>query len=207
VPRSRAFGLAAAGVLAGALGTALWWRRNPSPCPYAQRFWVELPHPSITRARLLEILAPEAGERVLEVGPGTGYYTLGVARALGERGRLDIVDVQRRMLEHTCARAREAGLGDIVVPAHADARELPHPDATFDAAYLCTTLGEVPDVDAALAEMRRVLRPAGRLVVGETLFDPHFVRARDLRARAERVGLRHERWSGGAVGYYARFST
>jgi ubiquinone/menaquinone biosynthesis C-methylase UbiE len=207
VARSRAFGLAAAGVLAGALGTALWWRRHPSPCPYAQRFWVELPHPSITRARLLEILSPEAGERLLEVGPGTGYYTLGVARALGERGRLDIVDVQRRMLEHTCERAREAGLGAIVVPAQADARELPHPDATFDAAYLCTTLGEVPDVDAALAEMRRVLRPAGRLVVGETLFDPHFVRARDLRARAERVGLRHERSSGGAVGYYARFST
>jgi ubiquinone/menaquinone biosynthesis C-methylase UbiE len=193
------------GVLGGALAAALLWRRNPSPCPYAQRFWVELPHPSITRARLLEIVAPEAGEHVLEVGPGTGYYTLGVAGGLGGRGRLDIVDIQRRMLGHTCARAREAGLGDIVVPVHADARKLPHPDATFDAAYLCTTLGEVPDVDAALAELRRVLRPGGRLVVGETFFDPHFVRARDFEPRAERVGLRHERRGGGVAGYFARF--
>src|SRR5918998_834567 len=73
---------AGAGALAAAAGAALWWRRNPSPCPYAQRLWVELPHPSITRARLLEVLAPATGERVLEVGPGTGYYTLGVARPL-----------------------------------------------------------------------------------------------------------------------------
>jgi protein-L-isoaspartate O-methyltransferase len=41
-----------------------------------------LPHPSITRTRLLETLPPEAGKRMLEVGPGTGYYTLGVARPL-----------------------------------------------------------------------------------------------------------------------------
>ena len=106
---------------------------------------------------------------------------------------------------------RGAGLADIVVPVHADARELSHPDAshpdaTFDAAYLCATLGEVPDVDAALAELRRVLRPGGRLVVGETFFEPIFVRARDLQARAERVGLRHERRGGGVAGYFARFS-
>jgi hypothetical protein len=54
-------------------GAALWWRRHPSACPYSQRFWVEAPHPFITRARLREALAPSPGSRVLEVGPGTGY--------------------------------------------------------------------------------------------------------------------------------------
>ena len=39
---------------------ALWWRRNPSACPYSQRFWVEAPHPFITRRRLLEILVEQA---------------------------------------------------------------------------------------------------------------------------------------------------
>ena len=34
------------------LGAALWWRKNPSACPYGQRFWVEAPHPIITRERL-----------------------------------------------------------------------------------------------------------------------------------------------------------
>jgi hypothetical protein len=58
------------------LGVALWWRRHPSACPYGLRFSVGLPHPLITRSRLREILAPEPGWRMLEVGPGTGYYSL-----------------------------------------------------------------------------------------------------------------------------------
>ena len=206
VSRARSGAALAGAATAGLLGGALWWRRNPSPCPYSQRFWVELPHPSITRGRLEEILDPRPGERMLEVGPGTGYYTLPVARRLGPDGRLDIVDIQEAMLDHTMARAREAGLGTIVVPARADARELPYPDATFDAAYLCTTLGEIPGVDRALAELRRVVRPGGRLVVGETYLDPHFVRPGALRASAERAGLRFDRRSAGVGGYFARFS-
>jgi hypothetical protein len=54
------------------LGAALWWRKNPSACPYGQRFWIEAPHPIITRTRLREVLDPSPGERVLEIGPGTG---------------------------------------------------------------------------------------------------------------------------------------
>ena len=47
---------------------ALRWRKNPSACPSALRFFVGLPHPFITRARLRETLAPRPGERVLEPG-------------------------------------------------------------------------------------------------------------------------------------------
>src|SRR3954464_9048766 len=66
-------------VLAAVVAVALWWRKNPSACPYNQRFWVQAPHPLITRARLREALAPRPGERMLEIGPGTGYYSLPVA--------------------------------------------------------------------------------------------------------------------------------
>ena len=99
----RTLGLAAAAALAGG---ALWWRKNPSACPYGQRFWVEAPHPLITRARLRDVLAPQPGERVLEVGPGTGYYTLDVAEWIAPDGELDIFDVQQAMLDHTMRRAR-----------------------------------------------------------------------------------------------------
>jgi uncharacterized membrane protein len=63
------------GLLAGAplVGAMLWWRRHPSACPYSQRFWLEPPHPLITRARLHDILEPQLGERILEIGPRTGY--------------------------------------------------------------------------------------------------------------------------------------
>src|SRR3954449_12642731 len=94
-------------------GAALWWRSNPSACPYGQRFWVEAPHPFITRPRLREILAPQPGERILEVGPGTGYYALPVASWLAPTGRLDVADVQQEMLDHTVGRAREQGIENI----------------------------------------------------------------------------------------------
>jgi len=194
-------GLTAAGaVVAG----ALWWRRNPSACPYGQRFWIEAPHPLITRARLRETLGPQPGERVLEVGPGTGYYTLDVASAVRPGGSVDVVDLQQEMLDHTMRRARERGIENIT-PARADARRLPHPDASFDAAYLVAVLGEIPDQPAALRELARVLKPGGRLVVGELFGDPHWVSPVTLRARAEDAGLAFERRSGPAIGYFARF--
>ena len=191
-------GLTAAGA---ALAGALWWRRNPSACPYGQRFWIEAPHPLITRARLREVLAPRPGERVLEVGPGTGYYSLEVAESVGH---LDVFDLQQEMLDHTMRRARERGVENIT-PARADARRLPYPDASFDAAYLVAVLGEIPDQPAAMNELARVLKPGGRLVVGELFGDPHWVSPRSLRARAEDAGLAFERRSGPAVGYFARF--
>lgn len=114
----------------GALGAAAWWRTHPSPCPYGQRFWVEAPHPIITRKRLLEILSPAPAEQLLELGPGTGYYTLPVARRL-DGGRLCIVDIQQQMLDHTMRRAGEVGISNIE-PACADAVSLPYTDRTFE---------------------------------------------------------------------------
>ena len=185
------------------LGAALWWRRHPSACPYSQRFWVEAPHPFITRARLREILEPRGGERLLEVGPGTGYYSLPVAGWLSPGGSLDVVDVQAEMLDHTLRRAREAGIGNIT-PAQADARELPFAADTFDGAYLVTVLGEIPDQDAALRELRRVVRQGGRIIVGELFGDPHMVTHGALARRAGEAGLRVERKLGGPLWHFTR---
>jgi len=193
--------LAAAGAVTA---TALWWRKNPSACPYGQRFWVEAPHPLITRARLRDVLAPQPGERVLEVGPGTGYYTLDVADWVGPGGSVDIFDLQQEMLDHTMRRAGERGPSNIT-PTQGDARELPYPDATFDAAFLVTVLGEIPDQDAALRELARVLKPGGRLVVGELFGDPHWVSPKRLGAGAEEAGLTFAERSGSPLGYFARF--
>jgi SAM-dependent methyltransferase len=189
----------------GALGAALWARKNPSPCPYSQRFWVEAPHPWITRERLREALEPGPGERVLEVGPGTGYYTLDLARWIGPEGQLDIFDIQQEMLDHTQRRVAEEGLTN-VLPRQGDARALPYESETFDAAVLVTVLGEVPDQAAALRELRRVVRPGGRLIVGETALDPHFVAPGSLGSRAELAGFRLERRVGPPFGYFARFA-
>src|SRR3954464_6404118 len=87
--------------VAATLGAALWWRRNPSACPYGQRFWVEAPHPMITRSRLRETLGPAAGERLLEIGPGPGCYTLEMAGWVQPGGTVEVFDLQQEMLDHT----------------------------------------------------------------------------------------------------------
>jgi ubiquinone/menaquinone biosynthesis C-methylase UbiE len=159
----------------------------------------------ITRARLREMLAPAAGERVLEIGPGTGYYTLELAESLRPGGQLEIFDIQQQMLDHTMALVAERGLTNVIA-TQGDAQTLPYDDDGFDAVVLTTTLGEIPDPDAALAEVARVLRPGGRLVVGELFGDPHYTSPGTLRRRGERAGLRLEHRSGPPFGYFARLA-
>jgi ubiquinone/menaquinone biosynthesis C-methylase UbiE len=195
----RLVALAALAVIAA----ALWWRKNPSACPYGQRFFVESPHPLITRDRLRQILEPESGERVLEIGPGTGYYTLDLAEWVGPDGAVEIFDIQQEMLDHTMERARERGISN-VHPTLGDARSLPYADDSFDAAALTAVLGEIPDPDAALREINRVLKPGGRLIVGELFGDPHMVTLSTLRRRAEAASLVFEGHVGPKLGYFAR---
>jgi SAM-dependent methyltransferase len=194
--------LAAAAALVVA---ALWWRRNPSACPYSQRFWVQTPRPLITRERLRATLAPAPGERILEIGPGTGYYTLDLAEWVGPEGTLEIFDIQREMLDHTMGRVGERGLANVTA-TQGDAQALPFDDASIDAVVLTTVLGEIPDQGAALSEITRVLRPGGRLVVGELFGDPHYTSPGALRDRGEAAGLRFEHRNGPPFGYFARLA-
>jgi ubiquinone/menaquinone biosynthesis C-methylase UbiE len=195
-------------LLAGAalVAASWWWRKNPSACPYGQRFWVEAPHPFITRERLRETLDPRPGERVLEIGPGTGYYTLDLAEWVGSDGTIEIFDLQQEFLDHTMERAADRGLSNVRA-TQGDARALPYEDDSMDAVVLVAVLGEILDPDAAIREIARVLRPGGHLVVGELLGDPHFTTPRRLERYAQRAALRVVRRNGPSFGYFARIES
>jgi ubiquinone/menaquinone biosynthesis C-methylase UbiE len=185
------------------LGAALWWRENPSACPYGQRFWVEAPHPFITRERLRAVLRPEPGERVLELGVGTGYYSLDLAEWIAPGGTLELFDLQQKFLDHVMRAAAERGASNLV-PTQGDATSLPFEDASMDAVVLTAVLGEIPDPGAALREIRRVLKPAGRLVVGELFGDPHFTSRGSLERLGAEAGLKLAATWGPPIGYFAR---
>lgn len=190
---------------AATVGAALWWRKNPSPCPYGQRFWVEAPHPLITRNRLRSVLRPAPGERILEIGPGTGYYSLEMAEWIGPRGTLELFDLQQEFLDHVMRRAEGRGLRNLV-PTRGDATALPYEDSSLDAVVLTAVLGEIRDRGAALREIRRVLKPEGRLVVGELFGDPHFTTRGSLRRLGSEAGLEPVERSGSWFGYFARLT-
>ena len=146
-------------------------------------------------------LHPAPTDRVLEVGPGPGYFSLEVARALPE-GMLLLMDLQPAMLAK--ARKRLTRARNVTYQA-ADARALPYADASIDLAFLVAVLGEVPDPQAALAELHRVIRPGGRLNLTEQPGDADFIAREDITAMAEQAGFQATRHWGGRSNYSAEF--
>ncbi|HXK30842.1 MAG TPA: methyltransferase domain-containing protein [Candidatus Binatia bacterium] len=153
---------------------------------------------------LNQILQPRRGERILEIGPGVGVHALPMATLLLPNGVLDVLDVQREMLVDLARRAARKGLANIV-PAQGDAQKLPYADRAFDGAYLIGVLGEIPNAVAALRELRRVLKPHGRLVISELFIDPDFISVRALREKARGADFIFERGSGPRWAYSATF--
>ena len=172
--------------------------------PHLLRWTLTVPRGNQSPDHLRRILEPRNGESILEVGPGIGIHAIPVASSLARDGTLDVFDVQQAMLDDVMARARAQGITNIRAK-QGDARRLPYGDGTFDAAYLVGVLGEIPDEPTALRELRRVLKPNGRLVIGEVFFDPDFVRFGALQARARQASFAFERKLGGGLSYLARF--
>ena len=107
-------------------------------------------------------LAPQVGERVLDVGCGPGYYVSEVLNHVGETGSVLGVDTSRQMLAIAAQRCADRGN---VTFKEGDAATLPVASGTYDAALSVQVLEYVKDVKGALAEMYRVLRPGGRVVI------------------------------------------
>jgi arsenite methyltransferase len=137
------------------------------------------------RREVLRVLAPVAGERVLDIGSGPGLLAGDLAAAVGPSGRVCGVDLSADMLALARARDLPAGCAPVEY-LMAGAQGLPYPQDTFDLAVSTQVLEYVPDVAAALAEIYRVLRPGGRLLVLDTDWDSIVWHARDA-ARMRRV--------------------
>lgn len=117
--------------------------------------------------RVLRAFPPGAGERVLDVGCGTGGLVVALARAVGTGGRVCGIDPSAAMVRSTRRKAEQAGVA-VEVQAAAIER-LPFETASFDRVYATLMLHHLPDdvLSAGLAEVRRVLVPGGRLHVAE----------------------------------------
>jgi len=124
------------------------------------------------RRAVLDLLALRPGERVLDIGVGPGLLAVEMARAVGPAGAVSGVDISEQMLAIAGRRAAGAGPDSAPIEVRAGGADaLPYPDASFDAAVSTQVLEYVPDIPGALAEIRRVLKPGGRVLVLDTDWD------------------------------------
>ena len=117
------------------------------------------------KAFAIGVARPRAGERVLDIAAGSGDLARALAKRVGPSGEVWLTDINRRMLERGRNRLLDAG---VLAPAvQCDGERLPFAGESFDCVTVAFGLRNMTHKDAALGEMRRVLRPGGRLVVLE----------------------------------------
>jgi demethylmenaquinone methyltransferase/2-methoxy-6-polyprenyl-1,4-benzoquinol methylase len=117
------------------------------------------------KAYTVAVAALKEGDRVLDIAGGTGDLARAFARKVGSRGTVVLTDINQAMLERGRDRLLDEGL--VLPTALCDGEALPFAAGSFDVVSVAFGLRNMTHKDRALAEMQRVLRPGGRLLVLE----------------------------------------
>jgi len=123
--------------------------------------------PEIVRQRqhTLNRLSVKRGEQILDVGCGVGFLSYEIALQTGDSGRVSGIDQNSEMIRHANKRCENLRNTEF---SEANANELPFPEESFDAACCTQVLLYVKDVAQVISEIKRVLKPAGRIIIVET---------------------------------------
>ncbi|PKN61571.1 MAG: hypothetical protein CVU57_28875 [Deltaproteobacteria bacterium HGW-Deltaproteobacteria-15] len=193
------------------LTSSLWWRRTSRrrsmPCPAWMSGLVKGPVMDwILGTRItLDRIGLKPGQRVLEIGPGPGRLLIPAAQRVLPGGEVVGLDIQPRMVEQLKARAAKVGVSNLTAIL-GDAAKPPVPRGSFDAVYLCTVLGEIPDREAALRQCYATLKPGGVLSITEIFPDPHYQSRNTVRRLGEGAGFRFGYYYGNWFSYSMSFA-
>ena len=122
------------------------------------------------RDATLEILDPQPGERVLDIGSGPGFLAAGIASRVGESGAVSGIDLSEPMIAYASGLRAEPGAAPMTFEL-GDATALGFFDQSFDAVVSTQVYEYVPDIETAMAEVHRVLVPGGRVLILDTDWD------------------------------------
>ncbi|MFQ5565252.1 MAG: methyltransferase domain-containing protein [Paracoccaceae bacterium] len=133
-----------------------------------QRRIAEGPEGAARRGAVFEALAVETGQHILELGCGGGHLTRELALAVGDGGRVVGLDVSAEQLAAARTVCADAPAAEMI---EGDATAMAFADGAFDGLASIQTLEYIPDVDGAIAEARRVMKPGGKAALVSVLWD------------------------------------
>ena len=168
-------------------------------------FWLDFPlrRLILSPKKLADRLHLKENFQVLEIGPGSGYFSVEVARRI-PHGHLELFDLQKEMLEKACRKLEAAGLNNVRFTC-GDAVNLPYDEKEFDVVFLVAVLGEVSDKEKCLSTIYRVIKPSGLLSITEQPGDPDFLPLSVVRYLAEEQGFEFVESYGKKKNYTANF--
>ena len=155
---------------------------------------------------IIEALDVRPGMEIVELGCGSGFYTIAVAESIQPTGIVFAVDIQQEMLDKLRVRMEDAGVSNII-PVLADAEgQIPLDDEMADAVFSVAVLPEIPDPPKALLQVKRLLKEDGVFVDAELLLDPDFPLRKTMVNWAKQAGFVLERQIGNPLRYVLVFS-
>jgi ubiquinone/menaquinone biosynthesis C-methylase UbiE len=158
-------------------------------------------------AKVIAYSGIKPGIKVLEIGCGSGAFTIEAARTVGQQGKVYALDIQEDMLGKLRTKLSRPGNSDIrnIEIINKSAYELPFADNSLDLVFMVTVFQEIPDKQRALAQIKRVLKPAGILAVSELLPDPDYPWRSTTERMLSKAGLIFEAAYGNLWSYTVRF--
>lgn len=157
--------------------------------PHQMSWFLDVPGRGlIMSARTVaERLPVKPDAQVLEIGPGSGYYSVAVAKRI-PNGGLTLLDIQQEMLDKSASKLKAAGVSNFST-RQSDGKSLPFEDGTFDALFMVTVFGEIEQRESFLKEVVRVLKDDGVLSITEHHPDPDFESAQQVAQSLQQHGF------------------
>jgi len=154
--------------------------------------------------RIVRQLGDLRGARVLDIGCGPGRVTIPLAQAVGASGTVFALDCQRAMLNRVAHKFTKGGLTNVRL-IESTLRGDVIDEASLDTAVAVMVLGEIPNPATVFPLVFAALKPGGRLLVAETIFDPHYLRLGWVRENAAAAGFAERDLAGNVFGYASLF--
>lgn len=173
--------------------------------PYQLAFTLLIPLRNIflSPGTLVQRLGLKGDHNVLEIGPGPGYFSPAVARAL-PRGVLVLADIQREMLDLAERRLTGKGIGNVEYHL-CNGIDFPFESEKFDVIFMVTVLGEIENREQYLDECFRLLRRGGLLSISEQAGDADRMSTAEIRRSVQAAGFEFEMLFGSKRNYTVNF--